>query len=476
MPSIKKNFFYSSILTTANYLFPLITYPYVSRVLGVANIGICNFIDSIINYFVLFSMMGISTVGIREVAINKSNPIKLQQTFSSLLSLNAITTIFGLIILTIVTLAVPKLHENSDLMFFGGFKLLFNLLLIEWFYKGLEDFRYVTIRTIVVKCIYVISVFILVKDSADYPIYYLLTVLMVVVNAIVNVIHSRSFVNFSFRNLNIKAYIKPYFILGIYLLLTSMYVSFNVVYLGFTCGDIQVGYYTTATKLYTILIALFTAFTGVMLPRMSSLIGENRIEEFKDKITKSIMILLTCSVPAVISMTILAPQIILLISGPGYEGAIQPMRIILPLMFIIGYEQILIVQTLMPLKQDKTIFINSAIVAAIGLILNIILVKYLQATGSAIVWVSSELVLLTLTQISVSKRLKLHFPFKMLLKNILCFLPLGAIILCVTKCVQNSYTILFISLAIAIIYFIIIEGFILKNKIIFNIVKSLMAK
>lgn len=470
MPSVKKNFLYSSVLTTANYIFPLLTYPYVSRVLGVMNIGICNFVDSIINYFVLFSMMGISTVGIREVAINKNNPDKLKSAFSSLLTLNAITTIIGIIALAIATITVPKLQENSELMFFGAFKLLFNLFLIEWFYKGLEDFRYVTMRTIIVKCFYVASVFIFVRKANDYPIYYLLTVLMVVVNAIINVIHSRKFVSFSFHEIELKKYLKPYFTLGIYLLLTSMYVSFNVIYLGFVGGDTQVGYYTTATKLYTILIALFSAFTGVMLPRMSSLIDEGRIDEFQNKLTQSINILMSFSIPAIIFMILLAPQIVLLISGPGYGGAIIPMRIIMPLMFIIGYEQILIVQTLMPLKKDKIIFRNSILGATMAIALNILLVGQLQAVGSAIVWLCCETSLLILTQIAVNESIKLSFPTSSFLKTILSFLPMGIFIWLITIYFQNTYLQLSLSAIISILYFLVIELWLLKNEFIIRII------
>lgn len=469
MSSLKKNLFYSSILTTANYIFPLLTYPYVSRVLGVNNIGVCNFIDGIINYFVLFSMMGISILGIREVATNKNNPEKLQKTFSSLLTINSITTIIGLVILTIATISIPRLAENIELMIFGGFKLLFNLFLIEWFYKGLEDFRYITIRTIFVKCLYVIAVFAFVRKSTDYPIYYLITILMVVVNAIVNIIHSRKFTTFSFKGIKIKPYIKPYFTLGIYLLLTSMYTSFNVIYLGFVGGDTEVGYYTTATKLYTILIALFIALTGVLLPRMSSLIAEGKIDEFKAKIDQSVNILLSISFPAIIFMTMLAPQIIYLISGPGYEGAIVPMRIILPLFSIIGYEQILVIQTMMPLKMDKTILKNSMIGAIVGITLNIFIVTKFAAIGSAIVWVACEIIILTLSQIAILTQIGLKFPFRNICFNVIVYSPSILCIKFAIQFIENIYLQLTISLIIAILNFSIVEIFkpntILKTRV-----------
>lgn len=163
MSNIKKNFLYSSILTTANYIFPFLTYPYVSRVLGVHNIGICNFVDSIINYFILFSMMGIAATGIREIAKSKNNPENRNRIFSSLFILNTISTTIALIILIISIYSVPKLYEYKELMYIGALKLVCNYLLIDWLYRGLEEFKYVTIRTIIVKCIYVGAVFIFIR-------------------------------------------------------------------------------------------------------------------------------------------------------------------------------------------------------------------------------------------------------------------------------------------------------------------------
>ena len=160
MSSIKRNFFYSSILTTANYIFPLLTFPYVSRVLGVTNIGIVNFVDSVIHYFILVSMMGINIVGIREVAKCKKNKEELSQTFSGLFWLNSITTIVALALLAVVTLAFEQIRTYWHLVAVGALKLLLNYMLIEWLYKGLEEFKYITYRTILIKILYVISIFI----------------------------------------------------------------------------------------------------------------------------------------------------------------------------------------------------------------------------------------------------------------------------------------------------------------------------
>lgn len=475
MPSIKKNFVYNSILTTANYIFPLLTYPYVSRVLGVANIGTCNFVDSIINYFILFSMMGMWVVGVREIARCQGDRRRLDEAFNGLFTLNTLSTTIALIALCISIFVVPKLWEYRELMVFGVLKLVFNYLNIEWLYKGLEDFRYITIRNILVRMVYVASVFIFIHDKDDYILYYGLICGTTIINGIINILYARRFITFTLKGLSMKPYIRPFLILGLYLFLTSMYTSFNVTYLGFTAGEIQVGYYTTATKLYTILLALFTAFTGTLMPRMSSLISEGRITEFMRLQEKAVDVLLVFSFPVIILSTILAPQIISLISGAGYEGAIMPMRIVMPLVFIIGYEQVLIIQVLMPLKEDRVVLRNSIIGASVGLMMNVLLVGNMQSVGSALVWVASEIAVLLSAQLFLARRYHILFPLRRILINSAYHTPLCILIYCVSLWIETPFGALAVSMAMTILYCMVLQVFLLKNEICVDIYKKVVA-
>lgn len=421
--SIKKNFLYSSVLTASNYIFPLITYPYVSRVLGVTNIGICNFVDSIIHYYLLFSMMGITTLGIREIASTSTDAKKQSKVFSSLLTLNGIATLIMLIILIASIYFVPEFREYKRLMYVGVAKLVANLFLVEWYFKGIENFKYITNRTIFVKCLYVVSVFLFVKDADDYPVYFILLTLMWVVNAAINFPYACSKVKLSFKDLIIAPYVKPFLVLGCYMLLTSMYTSFNVAYLGFVSSPEQVGYYTTATKIFSIILALYTAFTGVMMPRMSAIYAKGDMGEFRKMVNKSMRLLFSFAIPAVIFAMFFTPEIIHIISGDGYEGAYLPARIIMPLILIIGYEQILVIQILMPTKQDSAVLRNSILGSLVGITANILIVPYCQSVGSAIVWVLSEITVLLSAQYAVSKRFGLEFPLKSLFLNMLYYIP-----------------------------------------------------
>lgn len=465
--SLKKNFLYSSILTTSNYIFPLITYPYVSRILGVTNIGLYNFADSIINYFIMFSVMGIGIIGIREIAGTQDDQENRNKVFSNLFILNASLTVIALAILIVCILTVPDLYNNKELMSVGVLKLVSNLFLIDWFYKGLEKFKYITNITLSIKFLYVISVFIFVRESNDYTIYYLLCTLMITFNAIANFIYAFKYVRLDFKSLDIRKYLKTNFVLGVYCFLTSMYTSFNVAYLGFVSDNTEVGYYSTGTKLFAIIIALYTAFTGVVQPRMSSLLSENKFDEFIGLVKKSTDILLSLTVPAVLFTCFFSPEIIRIISGEGYEGAIVPTRIVMPLIFIIGYEQILIVQILTPLKKDKQILINSVLGASVGLILNLLLVGRYASTGSAIVWVMSETTVLISAQYFVSKFTKISFPYIKLMKETIIYIPLVLVYLGIMNYMNNNFIMSFGLGAIVTGIYV----FIVKRKFIIEIIK-----
>ena len=428
-PGVKRNFLYNSVLTLSNYIFPLIVYPYVSRVLGVSNIGICNFVDSIVHWFILFSMMGMTILGNREMAAIGNDRARRDRAFSELMLLNFGTTLLAALGLLGAIFTVPKLFAYRKLLYIGVLKLFANYFCIDWYFRGTEDFRYITGRTIFVKILYVVAVFLFIRQAEDYPVYYLLTVLMLVGNAFINLFYARRSVSLTFRDLAPSHYLKPFLMLGMYMFMTALYVTLNVTYLGFVSGDEQVGYYSTASKLYSIVIAFFSAFTGVMLPRMSSLVSENRMEDFRRMIDKTFDILLLFAIPLVIYASLCAPEIVRVFAGSGYEGAYLPARIMMPLILVVGLEQVFVIQILMPNQRDRSIFINSCAGAAVGVLLNLLLVSRLQAVGSAIVWLSSETTVLILASRFSRKGDGIAFPWRKMGQGLLAYLP--AALLCV---------------------------------------------
>lgn len=471
---VKKNVLYSTFLTGANYIFPLITYPYISRVLGPSNIGENEFALRIVGYFLLFASLGIATVGTREIAKCKQSQEECSRTFSSILVLNIISTILILVLYFICIYSVASFQRVRPLLLIGSMQIAFTPFLIEWLYKGVEDFPYITKRSLAVRILYVISIFIFVKTEEDLPKYFTLTICSMILNAVFNWGYKKKYVKFTLNGIKLRKYVKPYFTFGLYALLTSMYISFNVLFLGIVSTDIEVGYYSSATKLFSVVLAFFTSFSTVMMPRMSNMFANNDAESARCLIYKSFELLYPLAFTLILIGEFFAPQIIMILSGPGYEGAILPFRIILPLIFIIGTEQILIVQILTPMGKDKAVLINSIVGSIFGLVLNFIIVPRLGCTGSAIVWLCSEIAVFSSAFYFVCKAASGNIiPVKLLFKNIFLLSVPIIFILLMQKILLNEYIIMGISVIFVVLYIGLTQIFITKNSIICSVFSNI---
>jgi len=463
--SLKSNFIYSSILTVSKYLFPLIVYPYVSRTLGLSNIGVVNFVDNLVNYFVFLSMMGITTVGVREIASVKNDRVQLSRTFMSLLMLTVISTLIAIIALWGAMYTVETLYPHRTLLYVGIVKLVFNLLLIEWFYMGMENFRYITNRTLLIKCMYVVGVFAFVKEASDYDIYYALTVATVVANALVNLIYSRRFVNYNLKAIDLKPYYKPFLTIGVYILLTNVYTYLNPVWLGFVTNTDEVGYFTTATKLHNIIMAVLLSFANILFPRVSQLLAEGKEKEFWEKINLSLEAVFLFAFPTIVFMLVAGPQLLHLFVGNGFEGSYLPLRIIAPLTLIVGIEQILVIQILMAMHEDSCVLRNSLIGALTAFVLNMLITSSFRASGSAIVWVVSEVVIMLLSLSFIRSKYAFSMPWKRLIIYGLTYLPLFLSSLLLHTTIDNEIIMLIGEGILVVGYAVVVEVYVLRNKV-----------
>ena len=468
--SVKKNFVYNVMITMSSYIISLAIFPYVSRVLGVGLIGRVDFANNVVSYFSLFALLGVSAVGIREIAACGEDREKRSKIFSSIFSFIILLTLISLALYVLSIFLLPKFYEYKDLLFWGAISLFFTSLLIEWLYQGVENFRYIAFRTITIRILYAVSVFLLVKEECDYQIYYILTVSTVLVNALINVFYSRHFIDYKPNFIELIKYAKEIVSIGVYKILTSMYTTFNVVFLGYVCSDVEVGYYATSTKLFYILLGVLTAFTSVMLPRMSALWSANNKEEFHLKLNSSFDLVFMFTLPIIIWSYMYTPQIIKLLSGDGFEGAITPMRIIIPLLFITGIAQIIVIQILMPMKKDKIILIGSLAGACVGILSNIIWVRNYGAIGTAITLLSAELVGDFCGIYYVLKTKTISFPLKRMKDYFLASIPYVLICFMIKPFGLNYILELLISAFSCGVYFIVMNCFIIKNQLIRNIV------
>ena len=464
MSTIKSNFGYNIFLTLSSYIVSFILFPYVSRVLGVENIGRIGFVNNVVSYFSLFALLGIKTLGIREIAACNNDRERRSEVFSSLCCFLLISTAIITLILVLSIVFIPRLREDKDCFIIGATILFFTSFLIEWFYQGLEYFKFITIRSVLVRVVYAISVFILVRQSSDYVLYYALTALSIIANALINFIYSRKFADISFKKIRLGKYVKSIFYLGLYGIMISMYTTFNTIYLGFVRSPIEVGYYYTATKIYLIIIGVFSAFTGVMMPRMSSLIASNNKYEFHNKIKCSFDLIFATSIPIALFFMFFSAQTISLISGSGYEGAVIPMRIIMPALVLSSMAQIWVIQALIPMKKDFIVLLGSVLGAFSGVVLNILLVERFGAVGTAIVMLLCEILGNIVGFIYAIKKDLFVFPFKHFIIYIFGSIPYLLLFYFSSDMFEDDLICIMTAMISCLIYFFIFHLFIYKGS------------
>lgn len=476
MSSLKKNFFWNSALTISGYVFPILTFPYVTRVLGAENFGKANFAMSVVDYAILFSTLGLATIGYRYIPQCNDDRTKREDVFNHLVTLHILLTIVILAIYSICVLTIPQLSNNRLLFFIGSTKIFFNIFLVEWLFQGMQDFRYITLRTLFTRALYVVSVFVFVRKSSDYDIYFYLTIAQIVVNALINWHYTKKFVSFKFKLKGCKEYLFPVFSMGINRILLSFYLTFNVIFLGIVCGDLAVGYFSTATRLYAIFLSFLNAYNGVFVPYLNDLFGRKEYDKFKQMIKHSFTIVGFVSIPLVVICVVYGPEIILLTAGSDYEQSVLPFRIIIFQVIFIGLAQILENQILLSLKKFKEVLICTAVSTFLSIIILLYFTsRYAEVAAAYAVAVPHVLEMLLLYKYA-KKSLDISFPFKEYSMHIMACVPIVIFCIAIKLLVSNYILVLLIGCSISCVYYLLIEYYVVKQQMIVSQIDGLLLK
>ena len=399
--SVKFNFIMNFILTLSNFIFPLITFPDVSRILQASGLGKVGFATSIVAYFSMIAMMGIPTYGIKACAKIRDDGYKLTKTVYELLILNTVFLVFALTLLLLSVIFIEKLYLDKELYIILAFSMLFNVLGVEWLYKALEQYSYITIRSIFFKIASLILLFIFVKESDDIIPYAMLTVLASVGAGILNFYNLRKIITLhkiTFKQLEIIKHIKPSFTFFLLTISITIYVNLDSVMLGFMTNDTNVGYYSTAVKIKQILISLVTSLGAVMLPRLAFYYEQKRFDKFKDLVKNALSFILIVSLPLTIYFTLYAKDAIFLLSGESFLASVEPMQIIMPTVFFIALSNLMGWQILVPMDKEKQIMLSTIIGALVGFLINLLMIPHWGVNAVALANLCAELSV-TLVQI-----------------------------------------------------------------------------
>lgn len=390
--SLKLNFIMNAILTMSSFIFPLITFPYVSRILLPVGTGKVSFATSVISYFSMLAQLGIPTYGVRACAKVRDDRSKLSQVAQEIFLINIVMSVLAYLLFAAALLTVPKLREDRTLFVIISLTLFFNAVGMEWLFKALEQYAYITIRSIAFKFIALIVMFLLIREQSDYVIYGGITILAGSASNIFNFFRAHKYISIKpAGNYNFRKHLKAIAVFFAMSCATTVYTHLDTVMLGFMATDADVGYYNAAVRIKSILVSIVTSLGVVLLPRASYYLEHRLKEEFYRISSKAINFVIILAAPVMLYFMFFAKEGIYFLSGNAYEGSVMPMIIIMPTLLFIGLTNIMGIQMLVPMGKEKIVLYSEIAGAVVDLVLNLVLIPRFASSGAAAGTLAAEI-------------------------------------------------------------------------------------
>ena len=370
--SLKINMVMNVILTLSSIIFPVITLPYVTRVLGAEGVGRVYFASSVIAGLAMFAEFGIPVYGIRACAKVRDDRRELSKTVREILTINLITCTAAYILLAVMLAAVPRLAAERTLLMIMSSTMLLSVSF---------------------KIIALIAMFVMVKGPDDYVIYGCITIFAVSASNIMNLctLHRYADLRPMGRH-DFAVHLPGMLMLFALAAATTVYTNLDLAILDFMRGDAEAGMYGVAVKVKLVIVSLVTSVSAVLLPRNSYYYEKNSRDEFYRLLNMTLKIVLMVSAPAAVYFMIYAGETISILAGAGFSGAVLPMVIIMPSVIFIGISNIIGIQMLVPSNREKTV-VKAAVLGAItDLILNLILIPGYGSAGAAAATLAAEVI------------------------------------------------------------------------------------
>lgn len=462
--SIQLNAILNGFKTILTIIFPLITYPYAARLLGASNIGKVDFSNSIVSYFVLIAGLGIATYAVREGAYFRNDDEKLSRFSSEVFSINVISTILALILLAIFVVFFKRINTYSDLILIQSIMIIGNLVGVNWLFSIVEDYLYITVRTLIVYILAIILMFVFVRNKDDYLFYAATTVIANAGANFFSFFHARKYVKIRFTlRLNLNYHIKPIMILFLTTITATIYVNSDKTLIGLINGDYYVGLYSIAVNVYTILKNTLAAVILVALPRMTSFIARGDAEEYhmlSDKLLKVTILLLF---PIVCGIIVTAPHVVVLIGGIKYADASLSLQILSLSLIFATFAIYFTNVVLLPYKLEKVNLIASAISAIVNIVINLFILKYFQQNGAAVTTLIAEFLMFIIEYYYAKRYIKFNLSKRFITSILLGCISIFIVGYIISTFFKGMFVVLFLEIVLgAISYGLIL--LVLKNE------------
>ena len=471
---LKNKFVYQFLLSVTQVLLPLISYPYIARVLGPANLGKVNYVEFIAQVSMIVAAFGIPFYAVREISKIRNDAVKKSVFIKEMAVLHSFFAL--LIALVFVLLTYRQWQQSRGLYVFALANILLSSITFEWYLQGTEAFSYAAIRTIAVRLLMLVSFFMFIDTASDYPVYMGIFTGGYFILSILNIIKVFSENHFTKQPLHFKKHLQPLWHFFLTSSAISIYIFFDTIILQhITHNEAAVGYYTTVVKLVKVCLAGLLVIGTVLMPRLSYLAAIGDTIAVKRHINKSLLFICTLGIPVCTGLYLLAPEIIEVLTGAAFMPAIPLMRLLAFLPLTIGLSNVFAFQILVPYNKEKK-FLTAAVAGCIvSVTLNCILIPYLAAAGSAWANIITEIVVTIITGWYAYKVIQFKVSTGVLLKTsftCLLFIPL---IICCKLVLVSPLNILMVAIGSCALLYTWLQRFIFKNEAIIEIEQYILS-
>ncbi len=461
--SLKKNTFFSFLNSFSKLFFPFITFPYASRILHAEGIGQVNFATNTVNIFSLIAGLGISSYATREAARLRDNRFELSKFCKEMFCINFVSMLIAYTLLFLSLLFIPKLQNYNVLILITSIYIFFSAIGFEWLYKAEEEFQYITIRSLIFKFLGLFFLFLFVRSEGDTIEYAIFGIFTSVTTDICNLFYTRKYIDLRIKvKLELKKHLKYIFTFFGMGLVTSLYTIFDTIMLGFLTTDVQIGYYTAATKFNKLTVGLLTSISAILLPRLAYYLSNNEDEKFYKLFEKSLSIIIMLAVPTTIGLIVLAKPLLLLFVGQEYEPAIIAMNTISPIIISISIASVTGTQVLPALNKEKVSLLSYIIGAVTNVTMNLIFIPKYGALGAAIGTLVAE-TSVTFTQIIFLRKLISIEILNNLIHSTISCIPMVGILFLIKYFISNNIIIVILSISLSVIIYLLFLV-LLRNK------------
>ena len=460
--SVKTNFIYNLLSNLITILAPLITTPYISRVLGVDGVGTYSFTYSNVTYFVLLATLGSTTFAQREIASHRNNTYRVSQIFWEVIVFRIVLSVLSLGIY----LTVFQKSGIDSLILAQSVNIVCVMFDITWLFQGLQEFKKTALRSITIKLIFVLFTFAFIKKPEDLTLYaFGYALIQVIANASLWLYLPKYLEKCRISIKGIVSNIWPSFLLFIPTVATQIYTVLDKSMIGFmTETSTQNGLYEQAEKIVRMGLTVYTAYGAVVAPKIATLKSERQDIEIKNQLKTSIRVMWLIVLPMTAGVIAISKSFVPWFYGEGYEGVTPLLRIFSLLFIAVGLSNVLAVQYLVPVKKQNIFTLSVVSGAIINFLMNYFMIQKYNAIGAAISSVIAETIITSIQMHYVISKERL-FTIKEIFKPALPYFVYSLVMLGVTLTISHFMPATVVaSVLIVIVGVCIYLGLLIFNK------------